>query len=231
MRTLVFEVSGEYGLFKKPYSPMSPVSYPLPPPSAVMGMLGAILGYGKDEYTQRLEWESIQVAIGLCQPLQTFRSALNLLQTKDSFIRCDEHIRIPFQFLRNPHFRIYIAGLSTAIADELAAYLSSGRSVYTVSLGLAQCLADLQWVGEWEAQLMPHGAYITQTAVPLYDGINVDYDNRRYYHRVRIPMRMDNERVVHNYQEIVLAEDANPISGNTTVERFYAVGSDVVAFL
>ena len=31
---LVFDIGGEYGLFKMPYSPMSPVSYPLPPPPA-----------------------------------------------------------------------------------------------------------------------------------------------------------------------------------------------------
>lgn len=235
MRTLVFEVSGEYGLFKKPYSPMSPVSYPLPPPPAVLGMLGAILGYGKDEYMQRLGWESTRVAIGLCKPLQVFRAALNLMQTKGgskfAFTSNDEHIQIPFQFLRNPHFRIYIAGLSEAITNELYAYLSSGRSAYTVCLGLASCLAELQWIGEWEAQALPSGDYIAQTAIPLRNGISVYYDNSRYYHRVRIPASMDHERVVHNYQEIVLAEDGAPIRGTTTQGECYAVGTDTVMFL
>ena len=83
MRTLVFEVFGDYGQFKKPYSPMSPVSYPLPPPTAVLGMLGAILGYGKNEYSKRLGWEQLRVAVGLRAPLRVFRAALNLLQTKD----------------------------------------------------------------------------------------------------------------------------------------------------
>ncbi len=61
MRTLVFDVAGEYGQFKRPYSPMSPVSYPFPPPTAVLGMLGAIAGYAKDDYLTTYQFEPIEL--------------------------------------------------------------------------------------------------------------------------------------------------------------------------
>lgn len=238
MRTLVFEVSGEYGQFKKPYSPMSPVSYPLPPPPAVLGMLGAILGYGKDQYPQYLNWQSVQVAVGLRTPLRIFRAALNLLQTKtgtDRFFRPlagqNVHTQVPFEFLRRPHFRVYVTGLAEAIADELATCLREGRTAYTVSLGLAPCLAELTWIGEWAAQALPAGEWVAQTAIPLRAGMTVHYEDGRHYHRLRIPTVMDNERIVHRYQEIVLAEDGQPIRGQSAGGECYAVGADAIAFL
>lgn len=238
MRTLVFEVSGEYGQFKKPYSPMSPVSYPLPPPPAVLGMLGAILGYSKEEYHQRLGWERLRIAVGLRAPLRVFRAALNLLQTKtgtDSFFRplADQnvHTQVPFEFLRRPHFRVYVTGLVEPVADALAERLRTGRSAYTVSLGLAPCLAELAWIGEWAAQALPTGEWIAQTAIPLQKGVVIHYEEGRRYHRLRIPAVMDDERLVHRYQEIVLAEDGQPIRGHSGEGGCYGVGADTVAFL
>jgi CRISPR-associated protein Cas5h len=238
MRTLVFEVSGEYGQFKKPYSPMSPVSYPLPPPPAVLGMLGAILGYGKEEYPRRLGWERLRIAVGLRAPLRVFRAALNLLQTKDgtdAFFRPragqNTHTQVPFEFLRRPHFRVYVAGLAEPVADALAGRLRTGHSAYTVSLGLAPCLAELAWVGEWPALALPAGEWAADTAVPVREGVIVRYEEGRHYHRLRIPAVMDDERIVHRYQEIVLAEDGRPIHGQSGEGVAYAVGSDTVAFL
>lgn len=238
MRTLVFEVSGEYGQFKKPYSPMSPVSYPLPPPPAILGMLGAILGYDKDMYHQRLDWEHLHIAVGLRAPLQVFRAALNLLQTKtgtDKFFRPlanqNVHTQVPFEFLRQPHFRVYVAGLADSVADALAERLRTGCSVYTVSLGLAPCLADLAWIGEWSAQALPAGEWVADTAVPIRDNVTIHYEEGRHYHRLRIPAVMDGERIVHRYQEIVLAEDGGSIRGRSGEGVGYAVGSDTVAFL
>ena len=238
MRTLVFEISGEYGQFKKPYSPMSPVSYPLPPPPAVLGMLGAILGDGKDEYAQRLNWERLRIAVGLRAPLRLFRAALNLLQTKtgtDSFFRplADQnvHTQVPFEFLRRPHFRVYVAGLAEPVAVDLAERLRAGRSAYTVSLGLAPCLAELAWVGEWPAQALPAGEWAADTAVPVQEQTLIHYEEGRHYHRLRIPAAMDGERIVHRYQEIVLAEDGQPVRGQSQEGSCYGVGADTVAFL
>ncbi|WP_295447171.1 type I-B CRISPR-associated protein Cas5b [uncultured Thiodictyon sp.] len=235
---MVFDIAGEYGQFKKPYSPMSPVSYPLPPPPAVLGMLGAVLGYGKDAYHQRLGWDLVQIAVGLRAPLRVFRASLNLLQTKtgtDGFFRPlagqNTHTQVPFEFLRHPHFRIYIAGLPDQVADELAERLRTGRTAYTVALGLAPCLADVTWVGEWSAQPLANPEWQVTTAVPLRDGIQVHYEDSRRYHRLRIPVTMDGSRIVHRHQEIVLAEDGQPIRGQGGTGVLHAIGPDSVAFL
>lgn len=238
MRTLVFDVAGEYGLFKKPYSPMSPVSYPLPPPPAVLGMLGALLGIDKDAYHQYFGWERVRVAVALGAPVRTFRAAPNLLQTKDgtdSYFRPragqNTHTQVPCVFLREPRFRLFVAGLDSRVADALTEALQSGQSHYTVTLGLANCLADLTWVGDGERQTLAAGEYAVNTAVALMDGVSVQYEAGRRYQRLRLPAVMDAERVVHRYQEIVLAEDGEPIRVTVPHGVLQHVGSDCVAFL
>jgi CRISPR-associated protein Cas5h len=237
MRTLVFDIAGEYGLFKKPYSPMSPVSYPLPPPPAVLGMLGAVLGLDKEAYHQRLGWDRVRIAVGLRAPVRVFRAALNLLQTKDGtdgYFRPragqNTHTQVPFELLRAPCFRIHVAGLADTLADELAARLRAGRTAYTVTLGLASCLADLSWVGEWSAEPVGADDWQASTAVPLGAGLQVHYEETRRYHRLRIPATMDAERIVRRYQEIVLSEDGQPIRGHGGRGALHAVGPDIVAF-
>lgn len=238
MRTLVFDIAGDDALFKKPYSPMSPVSYPLPPPPAVLGMLGAILGYDKDSYHQQLDWERVRVGIGLRAPTRVFRAALNLLQTKtgtDGFFRPlagqNTHTQVPCEFLRDPAFRVYVAGLTDALADDLAERLRTGRTAYTVTLGWANCLADVTWVGEWSAQPLAESDWRATTAVPLATDLQIHYEENRRYHRLRLPTAMDGGRIVQRYREIVLAEDGQTIRGQGGTGVLYAIGTDTVAFL
>ncbi|WP_295542537.1 CRISPR-associated protein Cas5 [uncultured Thiohalocapsa sp.] len=238
MRTLTLEIAGDYGLFKKPYSPMSPVSYPLPPPPSVLGMLGAILGLDKGAYHQALGWEQVRIGIGLRAPVRVFRAALNLLQTKDgtdAYFRPragqSTHTQVPCELLREPHFRLHVAGLPTALADALAVQLRAGRSAYTVTLGLANCLADVHWIGEAEAEPIAADAWAASTAVPLTDGVQIHYEDARRYQRLRLPTRMDATRTVHRYQEIVLAEDGQPLHGQGGTGVLYALDDAIIAFL
>ncbi len=236
MRCLVFDIEGDYALFKKPYSPMSPVSYPLPPPTVVLGILGAILGYGKDDYHEKLDWQNVRVGVRLLKPVQTFTAALNWLNTKDGtdnyfrpLAEKNPHIQIPCQFLKNPAYRIYVSGLNDENADRLAGYLSQGYTEYTPVLGLASCLADVSWVGEWDALPSQKTEWQSRCAVALDESVKIHYQDRRRYHRLRVPADMDAERIVHRYQEIVLAEDGAEICGSGG--EFFEVNGETISFL
>ena len=236
MRVIVFDIQGGYAHFKKPYSPMSPVTYPLPPPTAVMGILGAIVGYGKNEYHERLGWQSIRVGVRLSNPLKILRAPLNLLNTKDgtdTFFRPradkNTHIQVPFEFIKSPSYRIYVTGLTAAAATDLVDKLQHNQTVYTPVLGLACCLADVSWVGEWDIQPLATQEWSTTTVVPLSEAMTIHYDDHRCYHRLRIPVVMDSQRVVHRYQEVVVAENAQLIRGKGNQDRFFAVNHETIA--
>jgi len=214
MRTIVFDIKGPYGHFRKPYAPASPVTYPFPPPPTVLGMIGAIIGLGKEEYHEALGWETIRIGIRLLSPVSVYRTAVNLLNTKntDKYFRPraekNPRIQIPYEFLREPAFRIYAADLPESEADKLADALRTGQTVFTPSLGLAQCLAEVEFVAEADAEINAD-AESTASVIPLEEGTKILYDPGHRYERVRVAAVMDPERIVRKYREAVVALDAD----------------------
>ncbi len=208
MRTIVFDIQGPYGHFRKPYAPASPVTYPFPPPPAVLGILGAVLGLGKDQYHRQLGWETVRIGIRLLRPVRLFRSALNLVNTKAGWWEVKSRLQIPYEFLKDPAYRIFVAGLPSNQADRLADLLAEGRSVFTPSLGLAQCLARITLVADTSARPAP-GADTTPGVVPLADESRVKYESARRYERLRVPARMAPDRTVIEYRQAVTALDAD----------------------
>lgn len=238
MKTLIFDIKGDYGHFKKPYSPMSPVTFPFPPPPAVMGILGAIMGFSKREYHEKLGWNKLKIAVRLLAPIQVFRSAINLLNTKDGtdkYFRpranTNTHIQVNYEFLKNPAFRIFVAGMATENHDLLKLMLEQKKTCYTPVLGLAQCIADVTWVGEESAQNISGNKARIDSVIVLKDSILPTYEPGIRYQRTRIPVKMDPDRVVHSYQEILLGENATSISCTLkTNTEVYQVGDETISF-
>lgn len=138
---------------------------------------------------------------------------------------------MPFEFVRSPRYRIFVSGLRDAATQRLTDHLTAGATAYTVSLGLASCIAEVRWVGAWEAKPVTTVDWTVATVTPLAGDIKVHYEERRRYHRLRVPTVMDGGRIVHRYQEVVLAEDAEPIRGQGGENVFYEVGDETIAFL
>ncbi|MEA3547905.1 MAG: type I-B CRISPR-associated protein Cas5b [Thermodesulfobacteriota bacterium] len=230
MRTIIFDIKGPYAHFRKPYAPASPVTYPFPPPPTVLGMMGAILGLGKDEYHEALGWNDIRIGIRLLKPIQIYRTALNLHNTKKSWCDIKSRLQIPYEFLKNPAFRIYAANLPEQQADHLTSCLSTGKTAYTPSLGLAQCLAEISFVADAAARPAVD-ATATFSVIPLRQSTIIEYEPGRRYERVRVAAKMGPDRTVHEYREAVTCLDNNknqPVMGNGL--ELYEVNDEYVAF-
>ena len=236
MRTIVFDVSGPYGHFRKPYAPVSPVTYSFPPPPTVLGLIGAIMGYDKEEYLDRIGWDRVRVAIQLLKPTRKYRTGINLILTHEGnkFFRLKPEGpgkatrgQYPYEFLKDPAFRIRIAGAPEEAMFCLEAQLRNRETVYTPSLGLAQCIADVVFVGVYDAERLPAGIHRIATVVPD-DLDHCHYEQKKRYVRYRVPARMRPDRTVEDYREVAVAEDADPIVVET--EKAYRVGDDAILF-
>jgi len=233
VRTIVFDIYGNYAHFRKFYAPVSPVTYPFPPPPTVLGIIGAICGYKKNEYADIIGWNKIKIAIQLLSAVKKYRTGINLINTKtaDKYFRpqgATPRIQIPYEFLKDAKYRIYIADASSEAMDSLLSNLKTNRPVFTPSLGLAQCIANLEFVGDFAAQPMGKGEYKIVTVVPQKKADNVSFREGCIYERLRIPVRMDKNRIVHSYEEIIVEENANPIIAKT--KKAYSVNNEPVLF-
>jgi len=230
MQTHVFDLEGPYALFRKPYAPVSPVSFPVPPPPTVCGIVGAICGYDRDAYLEEIGWDQVRIAVELREPVKRLRTGINLVNTKEGeFFSTDPNrIQIPHEFLKDVHLRVYVANGREPMMAELGQRLENGTTAYSVSLGLEQCTASVEHVDTVEAQ-PTQGEIETRTAIPRELADRIDYDGDGQYGHYRVPRRMRPGREVPEYGQIVVEE-----TGTTTTvhaNEAHKVGDETVLFL
>lgn len=219
MKTIVFDIKADWGHFRKPYAPVSPVTFPFPPPPTVLGMIGAICGYGKDEYAERIGWDRVKIAVSLKAPVKRYRTALNLVNTNSNkFFRLvgeASRSQIPYEFLKSPAYRIFVADAAVETMNDLERYLRSDTTVYTPSLGLVQCIAMVSFVGIYQSDQLPSGKLEVTSTIPLALG-RVHYAEGGRYTRFRIPHLMRPDRTVEKYSEALVEETLQPITVETS---------------
>jgi len=232
MKTLVFDVYGPYAMFRKPFTPVSPVSYPFPPPPTVLGMIGAICGYDKEEYLDKIGWDKTKIAISIKEPVKRYRCGINLISTKGNkyfrLVGQNPRSQIPHEFLKDVKFRIFVTDANKECMTTLKNHLTEGTNVFTVSLGLAQCLAEIEYISYSQGEKMKGGKYEISSVVPQDKTDKIFYEQGTRYGLFRIPEQMRPDRTVTKYGEVVMNEDQMKIQAQTS--NAYRIGEDIVLF-
>jgi CRISPR-associated protein Cas5h len=176
---LVFDMVGPMAHFRKFYTNSSSLSYPLPPRTALMGLIGALLGRDRDSYYEELGMEQARFGVALKTPVRSVMQTINYLATDDQdWCGFKRRTQIPLEFIlpRPPErflrYRIYFAHVDPMLIESLAVHLSQGEYAYPPYLGLTECPAwvedvrlyapgEVEWVYDFKEPLP------LQTAVPL----------------------------------------------------------------
>jgi CRISPR-associated protein Cas5h len=222
MKILIFDLRGDYGHFGVYFSTTSPITFSVIPPTALVGVLGAILGLPKEEnnYLQVLNQAGISASIALNNPVKKVNMGINLIKTKGNVwipVQRKEGARtqITYEFLKEPSYRIYLTCSDETVFRELERKLKGHETVYTVSLGLSELIADFEYIGTFECRAVSGSTdfVIIDSIVPidmiLENGINVLTDMMCI--KERIPQGMDKKRVVQNYREFLIETRGMPL--------------------
>nr|WP_244406331.1 type I-B CRISPR-associated protein Cas5b [Thermovirga lienii] len=227
----VFEISGRMAMFRKPYTTTSSISYPFPPPSALAGMIAAILGYthgAEDKGWNALYWEKMkgtQVALRIMNPVSWHSETINFWNVKEPQ---KKHIQVKHQFLREPRYRVFVKG---PLEEELDSFLSKGCFLYTPYLGVAYALCDVKYLGRFkEEDCIP--PVKVNTVIPFGDGLKVDVLGSGGVFRELVPFSMDEERSLK--KSITVLFQLSPSKGILIKEKgdveIARCGDDVVAW-
>ena len=212
---LVFDISAFYGHFKKPYTTTSPLTYSIPTRTAVAGMIAAMLGFGKDEYQKHFTKEAAKIGIGINKPIKKVRISENLINTKKSINRIQERTQIKVEYLKDVCYRIYFTHKDEKIYGKLKGLLSNHSTVYTISMGLSENLANFVFVGEFEGREVRGSREFNEfSSVLPVEGIrkgDVEYEDEREYFTETIPIEMDNDRNVKEYKEVLFERNSGKI--------------------
>lgn len=213
------DIWGDYGHFRKNYTTSSPLTHEIPPRTALTGLLGAIMGYprqGDESYHRVLNPADAKIAVVPRGPIQKQRLNKNMLKIKGEtgkLIRLDTppaeitRNQVPFEFLRQPRYTLYIWHADPDRFAEISDQLEAHRSVYTPSLGLSELLAQFEYRGQFDVDRVDDSGHV-DSAINA-DACAVEFEAGKRYNRENVSLVMNDDRVVQSFGDVLYAEAAS----------------------
>lgn len=228
---LVFDVWGEYAHFRKYYTTTSPLTFSIPPRTAMCGLIAGIIGIDKDEYLKHFTKEKADIAVRLLAPVKKVRVAENLIDTKRALMmsRIKNRTQIRFEFLKDAKFRIYFRHSDSEIYAKTREFLEDHKCVYTPCLGLSEHIANFRFVGEMKCKKVEGNNDFVRidSVIPIPNGSHVEIDFDRdggEYFTETIPIEMEEDRTLREYSNVTFERKCAPISAK--VGRFWELEDD-----
>lgn len=243
MKVISFRIWGDYAHFRRHYTTSSPLTHSIPPPSALRGFLGAILGLSREDYAEVLLPEKSKFGIRLLAPVKKIRIGINLMDTKDGswtlldsstirpVVRKDGHgtprlhTQVRTEFLKDPVFEIFFHHLDSQIMDELANRLQEHQSVFTPYLGITECIANFKFL--WYENVQPfEGMSTILSAFKLIALKQFKFNEGIGIIKERLPIFINSQRVRQLSDEVVFNPFGSPIIAEVSGTLKYPDSSD-----
>ncbi|MDY0218928.1 MAG: type I-B CRISPR-associated protein Cas5b [Candidatus Cloacimonas acidaminovorans] len=214
-KILCFELFGDYAQFKKFFANMSPLSFSIPPRTVLTGIIGAILGIDKQINPETFNESNSFIALRLLSPVKKTKITHNYIKTNTSLNQVydfKEHKPTNIEFLKDVRYRIYFSCSEQDTYNKLKELLVSHCSYYTVSLGISGCLANFEFLGEFEVVANPSELrQKVNTVIPFVSIQEIFLEETLNLQKVVIPAFMNNQREVLKYEEILFEQNGAPI--------------------
>jgi len=223
-KVLVFDVWGDYTHFRRFYTTTSPLSFPIPPRTALCGLIGAIVGLEKEgnDYLNYFSSEITHIALKLLNPIKKTVIAENLIHTKNArgpgMNLITERTQIRFEFLKDQKYRLYFhcSDEGNIVYQKLKQNLTQHKMVYTPCLGLSENIANYKLEGEFEFNTIPcQDEYVSiDSVLPLKkisEREGIKFEREGEYFSIRMPLELNTERVVTKYGDIIFDRNCRPI--------------------
>jgi CRISPR-associated protein Cas5h len=181
MRVVRFRYRGKVGHFLRAEANVDGLTYPVPPPTALLGLAGAVLGLSKDEPQEKLAGARFAVAPLGQLPLRFWHTTnvrkdppaplpARVKRTDRGSSSEQRNMRFAQEWLWKPQYRVW-AALPDPYHGEFAARLIERRWHFSPCLGLAWMFADLDDAEELEAAPLGAGVHQVATVTPQDAGV------------------------------------------------------------
>ena len=177
MEALCFDVKAPFASFRVPSTTRGFLTFPFPPRTSILGLIGAILGTPRNEiYLEENSLCDLNIAVIMIKIPQTSNFRTNQIQTKSLLTiyksfkiylprNLSRGVRSPQSliFLNDVHYRIFIKLEEKNKDDinELESRLRSRRYGYPPYLGRANYLASLDYVDRVELEILDDVSKLT----------------------------------------------------------------------
>lgn len=208
MELINFQLSGRCAHFLRAEASASALSYPVPPRTVILGILGAVLGLPKDKPQIVLEpaniaisgklpkthWHRVKLRKDPPAPLPCF---IRKTQKSDKNTAPEKATLILQEWLFEPNYTVWVSIPEPYHAD-LRNRLNNRQLHFTPCLGLSEMMADTEYLGSSECEPLPEGTYDVQSVFQQKEGaleINQAFERELAIHSLRMPRTVTPDRV------------------------------------
>jgi len=247
---IIFDVYGEYGHFRKFNTTTSPLTYSIPTPSAIFGLLGAVLGIEREDSHNKIREKkehlrevfsnkNASLAIRPLSEIKKVNIGFNLLDTGSyqSFFNVTNRTQIEYEILKDPKFRIYLQW-DHPLEKELIERLANKRFHFNPYLGISQMTANIEFIGEKELVEIFESSYIDfSTAVNLSEiksekaPIDIDFIKQKTFQVETFPLDMQIDRTIKRYGEVLIEMNGESIRALPNKNSFNIKNEGNIQFL
>jgi len=208
-------ISGNWAHFKKPETNNNPLSHDLITKTALIGMIGAVLGIERADMKEMFPQlsEDLLYGVQLLNPVKkvswgfTSKTAINPTAAGSPKY---------FEFLKNPKFKVSIAlnkNSSEKIFDDFRNSIAREESIYTPVLGWHNCPANLQLESDGNFSEIQHGVFETFGFVEAGNHQPKDFSGSFRVGFDRLPTYQDNDfwNLPNKYKEIIYPDNPHSL--------------------
>lgn len=151
MSIIAFRLTGDYAHFSHPATVYSSLTYPIPPKTAIMGFLGALIAE-ENHYKLRDIFYSVKVNQEIVKRSFVFNGIQKALSSNMHIKEGCQDASKKKQFYRelicSPSYTLFIdlTNLNEFYKEEITSALKEHKTKFTPYLGINFCIADFEWI-------------------------------------------------------------------------------------
>jgi len=236
-----FRLRGRFAHFLRAEASASALSYPIPPRTVILGILGAILGISKDEPQRVLEPAKVVITGKLPKthwhraklrkdPPAPLPNVIRKTNKPDRDTKPEKATLILQEWLFEPVYTVWLS-IPEPYHSALELRLRERRWHFTPYFGLSEMMADIEYLGSEEGSPLPRGTYdVTSVFQQDLGGIDMKqaFQRELAIHLLRMPQSVTPDRVFHHANYLTERESrAIPV----ITDQAYRLGHRIVMFL
>lgn len=151
MNFVAFRLIGDYAHFSHPATIYSSLTYPIPPKTAIMGFLGAIIGeenhyrLGDIKYSVKVDKEIVKRSFVFNGIRKALSSSMHI---KEGYQNAKEKKQFYRELICSPSYTVFVdlSKLNKNYIEEITIALREHKTKFTPYLGINFCIADFEWI-------------------------------------------------------------------------------------
>lgn len=227
-KALVFDISGRYAHYKKIYVTTSALSNVIPFKTSIYGLVGAIMGLQRNdnEYLNKFSEEKCKIGIQILNAINSQRLNINLSEAPGPIKNSRKPTLV--EYVLNPKYRIFFCHSDEVLLSKLKNRVETGRFHYTPVLGLAHCIANVDYDGFYDIERFSGTAAIHSIVDKKqflgFDEENWKDENIHIEEQAMYALEMSTSREVTKRTTVLYERNAKPIVCDTNT--FYSVQNE-----